>query len=464
MRVNLKKTCLLSLLVLGVFATAGCGSSNSGEKTADGKDVVQLKFTYWGDSLEKTSIEELIKNFNKEHEGIKVTPQQIPGDNYMEKLNTMASTNSLPDVGYMKENNMYEWGTSGKIKDLSDMYKDGGAFSNKLVSNVFQFEENGPIYGSSVSIGMSTLLYNGKYFEENGVEVPPYQANQAQDWDSFVEMLQQLTVDRNGKHPNEDGFDEKNIETYGVNNFTWLYEMFMKSNGGGLVSDDGKQILIGKEESIDALQKIHDLMYVHHVMPMPSQASTIPATDTAMLTNRVAVNISGSWDLRGLGEAVEKKGLNLGIGVLPKMGEESLGQNFGVPIVVFENDNTKENWEETQTFLEYVMAPENSLPIINSGLWQPNQEDWYTETDKIEKWTTNEFSPDHMKEALLDTTVNNVAQNKAFYFKDTATIEQIVNPALDQLWTNKKDAKEVVSEDIIPKLEKEFGDEYEIIQ
>ncbi len=85
-----------------------------------------------------------------------------------------------------------------------------------------------------------------------------------------------------------------------------------------MLSQDGKQILIGTDASIEALEKIQDLMYKDYVMPKPSQASTIPSTDTAMLTDRVAMTITGSWDLRSLGDAIEQKGLALGMGVLPK--------------------------------------------------------------------------------------------------------------------------------------------------
>ncbi|RRQ90838.1 extracellular solute-binding protein, partial [Enterococcus faecium] len=159
------------------------------------------------------------------------------------------------------------------------------------------------------------------------------------------------------------------IKTYGISNFTGLgYESFLISNGGGVLSQDGKKILIGTDASIEALEKIQDLMYKDYVMPKPSQASTIPSTDTAMLTDRVAMTITGSWDLRSLGDAIEQKGLALGMGVLPKMGKV-VQMNFGPPIVVFDNENTQEHWEETKTFLEYLLDPENSLDVIDSGLW-----------------------------------------------------------------------------------------------
>lgn len=451
---------LISTLVIGgSFLLSGCGSNDA---AGDQASKVTLNFSFWGDTLEKDSIDKLIKNFNESQDEIQVKAQQIPYDNYMEKLNTQASTKTLPDVGYMVETSTAEWGKSGNLRDLTELYESGGPFENKIAET--RSEYNGKVFGSPAGPGMLTLFYSTKYFEEKGVEVPPHDVNQAWDWDKFVSILKELTVDRNGNHPGDAGFDEKNIKTYGISNFTGLgYESFLISNGGGVLSQDGKQILIGTDASIEALEKIQDLMYKDYVMPKPSQASTIPSTDTAMLTDRVAMTITGSWDLRSLGDAIEQKGLALGMGVLPKMGKV-VQMNFGPPIVVFDNENTQEHWEETKTFLEYLLDPENSLDVIDSGLWLPNQDNWFSDETYLQKWAVSDRSPEYKKEALVEAKEQALTKNKAFYSEDAASIEQIVNPALEQVWTGKKAPREVVEEDILPKLEKQFGDKYEYVK
>ncbi|GGI65524.1 sugar ABC transporter substrate-binding protein [Enterococcus alcedinis] len=461
---NRKSFAVLSLLSLSLLGA--CSSEKPTEENAAAStDAVELHFTFWGDPLEKKSIEDLVGAFNKENPDIKVTTQNIPHGNYMEKMNTMASANKLPDVGYFMEDNLGEWMNSGQIRDLSALYEPGQPFEGKLKEGIFQFEEDGPIAGNFNSLGAITMYYNEAYFEENGIDLPPHKLEDAWEWEEFIDVSKQLTVDRNGKHPGEDGFDEKNIETYAVNNFAgFTFESFLASNGGGVVSQDNKQILIGTEESIEAIQNLQDLMYVHHVMPKPSQASTIPSTDTALLTNRVVMSIGGSWDLNGLGKAIREKGLKIGSGILPKMGEEVRMMNYGAPIVVFENDNTKENFDEVQKFLEFVNDPENSLPIINSGLWRPNETSWYTDKDKLAKWTETDITPDNYIESFVEPVKTNLVRNKAFFNTDTAQIGDIVGPSLEQVWTGKKSAEEVVKEDILPKLKKTFGDKYEYVE
>ena len=90
-----------------------------------------------------------------------------------------------------------------------------------------------------------------------------------------------------------------------------------------MLSQDGKKILIGTDASIEALEKIQDLMYKDYVMPKPSQASTIPSTDTAMLTDRVAMTITGSWDLRSLGTLSNKKRVSVRVWVFYQKWEKS---------------------------------------------------------------------------------------------------------------------------------------------
>ena len=199
-------------------------------------------------------------------------------------------------------------GKSGNLRDLTELYESGGPFENKIAET--RSEYNGKVFWIACRARNAyTVLQYEIFLKKRGVEVPPHDVNQAWDWDKFVSILKELTVDRNGNHPGDAGFDEKNIKTYGISNFTGLgYESFLISNGGGVLSQDGKQILIGTDASIEALEKIQDLMYKDYVMPKPSQASTIPSTDTAMLTDRVAMTITGSWDLRSLGTLSNKKG------------------------------------------------------------------------------------------------------------------------------------------------------------
>jgi preprotein translocase subunit SecB len=53
-----------------------------------------------------------------------------------------------------------------------------------------------------------------------------------------------------------------------VENLTWQLEVWTLSNGGGFYSEDGKEVIINKPESIEAIQKVADLYLKEHVAPL----------------------------------------------------------------------------------------------------------------------------------------------------------------------------------------------------
>jgi multiple sugar transport system substrate-binding protein len=452
MKGRLKDACHVVTL-LAAFSCSGCLFASVGTN-----DPVELRFTYWGGPLEREAVETLIATFNNEHPGIEVRAQLVPINSYVEKMNVMAASKTLPDVGYFPEGSLYPWVENGMLRDLTPLLT-GDEANEKLDYTLYQFHD-GPIAGGSVANEVINIYYNKQLFAEAGVELPPTKAEEAWSWDEFVEVAKMLTVDRNGRRANEPGFDENRIETYGVSNFTGWIDSFLFSNGGGFVDETGKQLLIDQPESIEVLQHVADLMYVHHVMPKPSDLSTVPATDTALLTKRVAMAVDGQWAMQELGRASVEDGLDFGIGVLPYF-EQPATTNYGTPIVAFETGKEGEHRQAVDTFLTYIMDPENVLMLINEGLWMPNETAWYDDREKIERWIDTPIHPPEYEEAVIDWAKDYVVQNPNYFWDDRQKAGDIISPALDQLWLNNKTAEEVVLDDIMPRMKRQFGDKYE---
>ena len=158
-------------------------------------------------------------------------------------------------------------------------------------------------------------------FDDAKVAYPPASADKAWTWQQYVDAAKKLTKDKRGKTPNDKGFDPKNIVTYGAdfNRLSWMWPVLAVSNGGGVMSPDGQQLLIGKPESIEALQAIADLYVKDHVAPSVGDRGNMPSLDVSLLTGQGGHGDRGSVGDRRVAEELLKDGLVYGVGVLPKM-------------------------------------------------------------------------------------------------------------------------------------------------
>ncbi|GGD46878.1 ABC transporter substrate-binding protein [Paenibacillus nasutitermitis] len=454
-------TCLILVLLAGCGGTKNDEGTNTGKGDENGnkgnQEAVTVKFSFWGGPEEKDAMLKLLDQFNSTHPGIHVEGVHI-ADDYLTKLNTMASSNTLPDLGYFPSGSLAVWQKGNKFADLTELY-NSDRIGKKLDSVIFK-NKDGSIIGAGVANEILLMNYNKELFDQANVPYPPASADQAWTWEQFVDAAKKLTTDRSGKHPGEDGFDANNIQTFGVNiqSLGQYYPAALFSSGTGVVSEDTSTITIGSSASVKALQSIADLMYKDQVMPKPSQMSTIPAEDTALLTKRIAMSISGQWSLQTLGKAVKEKKLQLGIGVLPKF-ETPVTTNFGEPVIIFNTDRTQKYKEQVEEVYAFIMNPEYSISLIENGLWMPNEEEWYKDEQLIKKWMDNPVHPPEYKTAVIDYGLNHTAQNPSYYWEDMEAFT-IINPALDQLWQGKKTAEDVVKNDILPKLKKKYGDKY----
>lgn len=434
---------IISCIVMTVFS--GCSAKSNSSNSSNGK--VTLTFTYWGGTDEIRVINDMAKKFEASHPNINIKATNVP-DSYTTKMNTLAASNDLPDVGYFPESSTIEWANKGMFLDLTDLYKKG-EIPAKLNESIFKTK--GGTVGSSVSNEIMVLYYNKAFFDKHNAEYPPADAANAWTWDKMLEVAKKLTVDKNGKHPDDPGFDPSNIVTYGVNIPTYDYGWIpmANSNGGGLTSPDGKQLWLNKPETVKAIQDIADLMNKYHVMPNPAQQKALPSNDdTQLMTNKVAMVVDGAWSMQVLGQSETQKGLKLGIGVLPKY-KTPTTTNMGTPIVVFKATKHK---AEALEFYKYIMNPENSIDLINCGLWMPNEKQWYEKNDLYKKWTKGNIFPKEYKTAVVDYAKNNTVQEPWYFLPGYQTIMQVVRPTLDKVWLGTQSAQDAIN-GIMPKVQ-----------
>ena len=362
------------------------------------------------------------------------------------KITTLAASNTLPDLGYFYEPNVLTWGMSGKFVDLTDFYKSQPA---KLDAIKF-VTPDGKIVGVSVANEVQVIWYSRKMFDDAGLPYPPAEASKAWSWDKFVQVAKQLTKDANGKTPNDAGFDPQNIHQFGtwVQNWWMPWLTFAISNGGGLVNADGTKLIMDSPGTIEAIQKMADLATVDHVSPAPGTQQMPTAAATALLSQQVAMVVDGTWDLLTLGITKQQQGLDFGVGVLPSM-KNLATSSVGTPIVVYKSSA---HIPQALELLKFVMNPENSLPLEKSGLWLPNEKQWYTDPKLIAEWTDNPVHPPEYRTAVVDFALNYSHRLPQYYVPTFSKMDDVIEAALQQVWLGQKTAADVINNEIMPKI------------
>lgn len=448
---------LLSALL--AFGVAGCGNNNNNETTAAPSggesskgaetkpaktEKVRLTYSMWGSAEEGNITQKVADKFNESQDRIEVTVQAIPYESYMTKLNALATAEQLPDTGMMREDGVIQWSSQGMLNDLSAMYE--GSDSKPLDSLAYKYQGKTVAYAAANEILL--LYYNKDMFDKAGVPYPPSALDKAWTWDEFVATAKKLTIDKNGKHPDEEGFDSQNIVQFGasVENLTWQLETWALSNGGGFYSADGTEVRIGEDASIEAIQKVADLYLKDHVAPL-SVGQTDDGIQRTLITGTVAMATNGQWNIGTSLNTAKKEGLNYGVAVLPYM-KDKVTLNTGGASVVF--SQTKHP-EEAMEWLKWYSSEENNWGLISEGIWMPVLDKWYKDETLTRKWVENpNFPPyDEYKSAVVDYAQSSAARPTSwFYTNHTTDFNTMLGSILGNVWTGKKTAKEAITESL----------------
>ncbi|MDR0503418.1 MAG: sugar ABC transporter substrate-binding protein [Treponema sp.] len=430
--------CVTLLLAVSMLAFAGGGRQRA---AADGGKV-QISYSFWGTPDEARDVQKVADKFNGEQNKIQVTVVQIPHDTYEATLNTRATAGTLPDCGIMSEAATLQYATNGMLADVSGMYAAGE--SKPLDSLAFRGPD-GKVVAYSVANEILLLYYNKDMFDKAGVPYPPAAADKAWTWDEFVATAKKLTLDANGRTPNDAGFDRNRIVQYGamVETLTWQLEVWALSNGGGFYSKDGKQVIIDQNAAIDAIQKVADLHTKDLVAPL-SPGLTDDGIQRSIIAGTVAMATGGQWNVGTcLATARDKEGLNYGVAVLPYM-KELVTINTGGPNVVF---SQSKNQKEAMEWLKWYAQEENSWFLIESGIWMPVLEKWYTDETYTRKWVGNpNFPPyDQYKSAVVDFAAKYARPTSWYFVNNTIDFNNLLQSVLGEVWTGNKTARDAIT-------------------
>lgn len=189
-------------------------------------------------------------------------------DVFFQKFPTSVAAGTPPDMAIFHGAEVAQMTDLGVILPLDELL-----FSDKLPREDFvpAIMDTVTVGGNIMAVPFDNHGWNGyvnvNVIEEAGGDIDNLPANGAE----FIELAIQITTDENGNHPGDAGFDADNVVRWawdqGWPRFTYpsIFGMF----GAKIFDADSNTATLNSDESIAAIQYVHDLMYTHQVARPP---------------------------------------------------------------------------------------------------------------------------------------------------------------------------------------------------
>jgi multiple sugar transport system substrate-binding protein len=241
---------------------------------------IKIQFASWGSKSEIEILKPVLSKFEKENPNIEVDFIHIP-QNYFQKIHLLFASNMAPDVLFI--NNLYlpVYANAGVLESINKDFKDKDLFFKKSLQ-ALSFK--GKLYAIPRDVSNLVIYINLDIFDKYNIPYPYF------DWtfEDFLVIAQELTKDTNG-----DG----KTDLWGISfeeSPALFYLPYLMSEGGGILSDDSKKIIIDFPKSQKGLNFYADLRNKYHVAPTKAESASATMAQL-FLQEKLAMHLSGRW-------------------------------------------------------------------------------------------------------------------------------------------------------------------------
>lgn len=279
------------------IALAACGQA-APSRTGDGgqADKVTLRFMTWDSGQTLQPYQNAINAFMEKHPEIQVKVESVP-DNYDQKLLTALASGTAPDVFMAWNYPLYA--TGGKLEELGPWVERDKYDLNMYYPILMNYMKyGGKLWGLPTTYSTRAIYFNKKLFDDAGVPHP----KNGWTWDEFLDTVQKLTK------PGQYGFIATPDDVFTMQPFFW-------SNGGDLISDDGKRVdgVLNSEQNVKTVEFLKKLYDASSKINTSGKFSTNNGIE-AFRTGQIAMWDNGMWPL---GDMLKEGKLDLGTVVHP---------------------------------------------------------------------------------------------------------------------------------------------------
>lgn len=203
--------------------------SAEASQTADG-DVVEIRFSWWGDTVRNDMYGQICDRFEAENPGIKVMREPMSWSDYWTKMSTQVAGGNAPDVFGMHPQYASDYALRGALLDIQSFVDDGTIDLSKFGDAIIEtgkYEDT--LYMVSMGITFTCYIVNNELAEQYGVTLPAYDEDWT--WDQFNEEAAKFVDAAAGNDIYFSGSSSGDI-----NSFRWA----AREAGGDNYTEDGQ--------------------------------------------------------------------------------------------------------------------------------------------------------------------------------------------------------------------------------
>ena len=373
------------------------------------ENKVTIKFSSWGSQSEVALLKPLINKFEKENPDIKVEFVHIP-QNYFQKLHLLFASNLAPDVVFINNYYLPKYVDANVLEDLTPYIKRDDFFEKSLKG----FTIDNKIYAIPRDVSCLVVYYNKDIFDRYKIPYPSDNMTLRE----FLKTSQQIK-------------EKSHNKVWGTSFETdvlfWM--PFLFSNGGALLDDSGKKVLINEKITIDSINFYANLANKYKVAPKKSDSASMTMAQM-FLQQKIAMHITGRWLVPKYREEAK---FNWDVALFPK---GTKGSIVNIDASGYALSKYSKHKKEAIKFIEFISSNESLKQLTKSGLIVPARKDSAYSKDFL----NNNIAPKNAKAFL--TAVENGKPTPVN--KDYQKFTDKLNIFLEPVFLGKKNACEVL--------------------
>jgi multiple sugar transport system substrate-binding protein len=273
---------------------------------------VEITYLHGFTGPDRPVMEQLVKSFNDTHPNIVVKATAQPWGTTWNQIEPLVASGRAPDVAVINEDQITRFIARGALDELSSaMMQSSGINKTRFFGPLFATADyKGKSYGVPISSVAYVMFYNKELLRKNGINAAPKTRAE------LLAAARACTTDKAGKKAGQDGFDGKNLETWGISLYNnWVGSRLAYSailQNGGSLTDKDNNAAFNSPQAVEAVQFLVDLVQKENVA---RGNSTEEAELAAFSQGKVCMFPSGQWYLDRF-----EKNPNYALTFLPRIG------------------------------------------------------------------------------------------------------------------------------------------------